>query len=144
MSNIKRDDEPTCCKFHVLQHRIDLLKAENEQLKAAARMTGEACAASRDVIGRAKEQVAFVEKLLASAIARQPSTGDWRQIDTAPKDGTTIILRAGNLVDTAHWQDNWERPHVWAGWLWHTITLQWRTAMPTHWMPLPKPPKDAA
>ncbi len=67
----------------------------------------------------------------------------WKQIETAPRDGTVIILTDGFCVyagcygsgnDTCNgfmWaimEDNWE-------------TNAWSDTSPTHWMPLPEPPE---
>lgn len=63
----------------------------------------------------------------------------WHPIDTAPKDGTEILvcgpewLRAGVAVWSEHdacWQEACNvEPH------------QYTTRPPTHWMPLPEPPE---
>jgi hypothetical protein len=52
----------------------------------------------------------------------------WRPIDTAPKDGTNILLHNGTLAGVGccelpydHWMGTWVHH-------------------PTHWQPLPKPP----
>jgi hypothetical protein len=54
---------------------------------------------------------------------------DWKPIETAPK--------SGNLLG---WTPRWEYPRV-VYWL----ENQWETMLdhcePTHWMPLPEPPK---
>ena len=67
----------------------------------------------------------------------------WQPIETAPKDGTDILVYVG--------------PHQFAAW-YHTDTesgcsmwaistdrcneaISFSTFLPTHWMPLPKPPK---
>ena len=64
---------------------------------------------------------------------------EWQPIETAPKDGTAILLSIpGNKNPCAH-----------VGFF-HHDTDQWRERIlganfvnyPSHWMPLPKPPKD--
>jgi hypothetical protein len=61
----------------------------------------------------------------------------WQPIETAPRDGTEILFwvapemsegwaEVGHWFETAH--DGW--------WVAHTIERK-----PTHWMPLPEPPK---
>jgi len=61
----------------------------------------------------------------------------WKSIDTAPKDGTRILL--------------WLEPHKMAEILrWNALGQFWVTdadrpvnvATPTHWMALPQPPAD--
>lgn len=58
---------------------------------------------------------------------------DWQPIETAPKDGTRIIvIPYGDIFDLSV---SWfiEGDDRWANWHW--------IEAPTHWMPLPKPPK---
>lgn len=60
------------------------------------------------------------------AALRQP----WQPIETAPKDGTRVLLSTptGKIADGAFYQRYgvWSWPYVMAN--------------PTHWMPLPAPP----
>lgn len=59
---------------------------------------------------------------------------EWQPIETAPKDGTEIIL----------WNKSWQSPHSgyygWRGWEQAYECGPWKN-QPTHWMPLPEPPK---
>lgn len=67
----------------------------------------------------------------------EPVVDGWRDIATAPKDGTSILV----------WADGYDRPEVvrWAvrrgvgGWLGGDNSIFDDT--PTHWMPLPQPPE---
>jgi hypothetical protein len=64
---------------------------------------------------------------------------EWQPIETAPKDGTIVLL----VIDHGKWGEK-----VWTGlWDdgWMVIYGKARNA-PTHWMPLPAPPAaiDAA
>ena len=74
---------------------------------------------------------------------------EWQPIETAPKDGTRILLahhqnKYENLppliwVIDGQWGANWRtgddyQPH------WHH-DRKLRLVSPTHWMPLPEPPK---
>lgn len=54
---------------------------------------------------------------------------EWRPIETAPKDGTTILVFHNGSMWTVLWSDVQE---------WHDANDYGYT--PTHWMPLPKPP----
>lgn len=60
---------------------------------------------------------------------------EWQPIETAPKDGTAIILSAysGALDRMVSWDGRWSD---WGG-VW---THHGRISQPTHWMPLPTPP----
>ena len=66
---------------------------------------------------------------------------EWQPIETAPKDGTDILVMTGETMHVVRWinihgdfdywavDDNKHGP----------FTL--RGKAPTHWMPLPEPPK---
>lgn len=68
--------------------------------------------------------------------------GEWQSIETAPRDGTRILLVHGSYI----WLDTW-----WKGdgtnSDWSSI-VAWKQATgktpdaPTHWMPLPTPPEN--
>ena len=74
----------------------------------------------------------------------------WQPIETAPKDGTEVLLYQprgafkpwkGRIRDWAvnigywHQPGNPEHPGYWMG---------NRQMRPTHWMPLPEPPREAS
>ena len=64
---------------------------------------------------------------------------EWQPIETAPKDGSRIILTDGGFVDAAEW-DGYE------GWI---VNVESSSGFnyynkfydATHWMPLPQPPR---
>lgn len=70
----------------------------------------------------------------------------WRPIETAPKDGTLILLSGGELkrayigkrgrTETINGYDEfwWAEDY--------NSTYGCRKVHPTHWMPLPEPPED--
>lgn len=61
----------------------------------------------------------------------------WQPIETAPKDGTRILLcgKNGKIADSHYGQpDGWANPRCF---IWPYVN-----ANPTHWMPLPKPPEQ--
>ena len=72
----------------------------------------------------------------------------WQPIETAPKDGTEVLV--GWYSEKGHFEN-----HVWQhkGWLWEWAVASYETDRwsdwecslaeePTHWMPLPPPPSD--
>lgn len=79
---------------------------------------------------------------------------DWQPIETAPRDGRTVLVFGkpdnlifdGNLLvtfnvassHTAHW-DHIDEAFCLSGGSWLGPFVE-----PTHWMPLPDPPEDAA
>lgn len=64
----------------------------------------------------------------------------WQPIETAPKDGTTIIVLDGSCVEPAMWDCEEE---VDGGQCWRASDPAWERIQPTHWTPLPPPPTDA-
>jgi len=56
---------------------------------------------------------------------------DWQPIETAPKDGSEIIMFAMGDIGICYWSDKVN------GWTWG---LGKYFNSPTHWMPLPKQP----
>lgn len=71
--------------------------------------------------------------------------GEWQPIDTAPMDGTPILLFAQEPL-IGFWAKS-PRPYKFEGWTsgWETVGGQYDAGFipisaPTHWMPLPAPP----
>ncbi len=58
----------------------------------------------------------------------------WQPISTAPKDKTRVLLFGGGYMETGYYDDS-PRIGPYPNWRW-PIALN-----PTHWMPLPNPPK---
>lgn len=57
---------------------------------------------------------------------------EWQPIETAPKDGTPILVcDKGPYAYVAEW---FQHSRTWIG----ADKMYWE---PTHWMPLPEPPK---
>lgn len=58
----------------------------------------------------------------------------WRPIETAPMDGTNILVTDGEITQLG-WHDEFDEPgDPWCGYI----------KRPTHWMPLPDPPKHGS
>ncbi len=51
----------------------------------------------------------------------------WQTIESAPRDGRSVILYNGYVV-VGWWDRKW-------------INHEWNTMKPTHWRPLPEPPE---
>jgi hypothetical protein len=106
---------------------------------------------------------ALCSRLRALSDSFDDANSDWRPIETAPKDGTHILLGSKEDEETASvstlgwWQDAEDdgRDYMGAdgGFVDHTFnyfypgrsfgspTYQRDGTQPTHWMPLPSPPK---
>lgn len=72
---------------------------------------------------------------------------EWQPIETAPRDGTEILIYLGSpwaAVEKAQWYEPWRN--------WQKENIDWSenpkeqfgigSAIPTHWMPLPAPPEQ--
>lgn len=69
-------------------------------------------------------------------------TGEWQPIDTAPKDGTHILIfepsksdYSSSIIYVVKW-DNWQGREQWL----EASGEEYSTFKPTHWMPLPVAP----
>jgi hypothetical protein len=86
------------------------------------------------------------KKLLRAAIERLSAGRGWRLIESAPKDGTPVLV-ARHHVDFgwvrgwAHWED----VRGISGWIsrgFFEVVSNLGLAHPTHWQPLPAPPSE--
>lgn len=63
---------------------------------------------------------------------------EWQPIETAPKDGTHVLMYRRQDISEAWWQKKFiGEGYEWGGTGWAYPDF----APPTHWMPLPEPPK---
>jgi hypothetical protein len=82
------------------------------------------------------------------------SAEGWRPIESAPKDGTQVLIHGAHGAIVAWWGDREpvdfmsdapHEPHM--CWLGHSngkydpVALRLDYIEPTHWRPLPEPPK---
>jgi hypothetical protein len=81
-------------------------------------------------------------------------TMDWQPIETAPKDGTWVLLSGGKIYygwdgdsqpgvvsgQFSHWFNGSERSGGAWQFAWYDGGYYGEYESPTHWMPLPKPP----
>lgn len=84
-----------------------------------------------------------------------PSAGSaWREISTAPKDGSDVLLvvelRAGikGRMLVGHYMPGGhcieDHPAIDEGWYFWNGSMFDKASRPTHWMPLPKTPNEKA
>lgn len=59
---------------------------------------------------------------------------EWRPIDTAPKDYSTILLAGCDYIVVGYWSERFEK--FFDSWGEHEIEG------PTHWARLPEPPEE--
>lgn len=100
---------------------------------------GEGCAMSANDAAKTAQHYDAIAALLEAK--------GWRDIATAPKDGTLVLLYDGSRVGMGKWQllsgSSTQYPN---GTLEHTETFGWfghniaSGEQATHWMPLPTPP----
>jgi hypothetical protein len=78
---------------------------------------------------------------VAAAEARNNAVWNqrWRLIETAPKDGTPVLLGWEGV--TSLWKGRWVRGMRRTHDRWDIPGLGIGTLKPTHWMPLPEPPQ---
>jgi hypothetical protein len=72
-----------------------------------------------------------------------PSENEWQPIDTAPKDGTRILLVGHRVreIDIGHWGNGYYLGRK-QGYRQTWVTNPGNMVRPTHWMPLPPPPEQ--
>lgn len=78
---------------------------------------------------------------------------DWQLIETAPKDGTRVLLFNGQDVKICRWtywvsgkfNQKTCRLEDFKQWIWNEDDAYYTSDFrePTHWMPLPNPPHTA-
>lgn len=73
---------------------------------------------------------------------------EWRPIETAPKDGTVILVCNDHGTWAARYVDVYQSGYV-PEHKWHSLMLNHKhmigpypSLIPTHWQPLPTPPTE--
>lgn len=105
-----------------------------------------------------EEAVKECRREMSQSLTRQPNAGvrrwlitledtmNWQPIETAPKDGTSILVHIPSRLGYFSRQDIC--PVHWTGWgggCWEiSVTGHKCGAEPSHWMPLPPPPNPCA
>lgn len=94
-------------------------------------------------------QAETVDALVDALSAAQPAPGGqetgWQPIDTAPKDGTRVLLCDACFAYPKAYpqcvaQGFWLETGHWGYWADRISDFQLVWFAPTHWMPLPEPP----
>lgn len=79
------------------------------------------------------------------ALARRGAEAQWRTMETAPRNGTDILLRCGFAsrlaLVVAHWEPQRnDDPYPWMN---DVTSRQIHKDIPTHWQPLTPPGEQA-
>lgn len=82
------------------------------------------------LIAAVRDRDAEIERLRARVA--ELDDGGWRPIETAPEDGTSVLIWDGRRVS----QSEYITSHHFSGWM----TCYMGRPEPTHWRPLPAPP----
>ena len=88
--------------------------------------------------------------VLVAEIEHLRDEAEWRPIETAPRDGSVVFLCRDGWRFTGCWSCNIEE---WVAGCWSCNIEEWVAAkktyqllspyeVPTHWRPLPPPPKE--
>ena len=113
--------------YKVLSAGIDMLESLSNQLTDCQRGRDE----HNNFMQRNNQVVALYDN-------PAPSVPEWQPIETAPKDGTVVLLAGCRKPVAAAWlEDEIDYWHVDDNKLGPFVL---RGPGPTHWMPLPKPP----
>lgn len=85
--------------------------------------------------GAYEEEIALFRAV--AALADLADGGGWRAMDIAPRDGTRVLTYSPGAVALGFRaiRVNWFEDGLWQ----HTNAQHWP---PTHWRPLPAPPKE--
>ena len=71
-------------------------------------------------------------------VSNLPSAGPkWIPVEERlPKEDEVVLVFGGRSIYTAYYGEN-----RWGGIGWHKLNSKYHNCSPTHWMPLPEPPK---
>lgn len=99
----------------------------------------------RDYVENTCKHIGGSARPMALYATPQQAAPAWKPIDSAPTDGTFFLATDGTTFKVLNWPPN----HYLGVWDWNDKRQQWRGAgdsfiNPTHWMPLPTPPKATA
>lgn len=143
-------------KIEINPDEITRLRAENERLREALLDTTASLVASVSLLERGGKKAASSDRMFAQMLidyknsigrARAALEGvkepvsPWRDIESAPKDGTPILCvkkGEGFQPEILHFEDGV------FGWLTDDMGFGFHpNRQPSHWMPLPEPPRSS-
>lgn len=142
-------------------HKDDSERAISDIQKSGAESDGGACASSVLPYSIPLGDLSLME---AYAAAKVREAQEWQPIETAPKDGRTIILGRAETEDCeaisvpGYWQEGFDdgidymgvgdgfvdinHQQFSGGRDWGTEKYRYEPNQPTHWRPLPLPPSE--
>lgn len=79
----------------------------------------------------------------AKTYTRTDTIPQWQTIDSAPRDGTDILITNGTDTEVCYWR-SYQRVEggEWQGNYYDGYDFNYVHKKPTHWMKLPAPPID--
>ena len=126
------------------QHTLPLADAcealgkENAELRAMQQITPERARMAEQDANYERERADRIKAenaTLRDELAAERAKGEWLPMETAPKDGTRVLLRTCCPYPTVgYFHDAYE--------LWFSEESDRRLADPTHWQPLPAPAQE--
>ncbi len=85
-------------------------------------------------------------RVIAELFLQKTLGSKWQPIETAPKDGTRLILwgREDGVGEPRVWLGSWSTGCWYApSWVAYEHRSETEYLQPTHWMPVPEPPVTA-
>lgn len=114
----------------------DLIKPIPEWLREDAKILEQ-----RKLFAEAKNCVRAADE-----IERLRALTEWQPIETAPKDGTDILVYQTDVSEPSMtvcaFDEDWSNDGWWTCCDGKNADIPLRGPEPTHWQPLPSPPKD--
>jgi hypothetical protein len=116
----------------------------NLDIQAVSKAIAEQLAAKQFASTRVMERRVAIEEftpIIAAVLNDAIGKQGWQPIDSAPKDGTRIHVWWGRCVET-FWVRRDDPNPKWSFEGWQPPQMIATKGQPTHWRPLPAPPKE--
>lgn len=124
-----------------LLRAVEILRAEAECLRECHAPRGD-WTAEPEAQADHDEWMDLADRLEALASAPPaPSVGGWMPIESAPKDGTRVILAWGGKSINGFYLDNSNTDRPWAGWRVESMVPA-PAGQPSAWQPFPQPQEE--